>query len=197
MVDELFPNLCKLYFHCYLTDIIVDIVYAKEDEEFNWNNMIENLINMKDDKKVLFTYLPGLNVNNQFLDNSQILVVAYPSDNPSKINIQKPAFNVEATIQINLDNQINEVSFTYRKVGKSNEHSNYVVVEFQVNLGINIPKWDSLKFKFELIECNNYLIEGTKILLAEEYYGKCICQVFINNIKVKESSPKILDLRDH
>lgn len=194
-IDELLPNLCKLYFHCYLTDIIVDIVYSKEDEEFNWNNMVENLINMKDDKKVLFTYLPGLNVNNQFLDNSQILVVAYPSDNPSKINIQKPAFNVEATIEINLDNQINEVSFTYKKVGKSNEYKNTVVVEFLVNLGINIPQWDSLKIKFKLIDCKNYIIEGTKALLHEEYYGKCICQVFINNIKVKESSPKILDLR--
>lgn len=194
-IDELLPNLCKLYFHCYLTDIIVDIIYAKEDEEFNWNNMVENLINMKDDKKVLFTYLPGLNVKNQFLDNSQILVVAYPSDNPSKINIQKPAFYIESTIQININIQINEVSFTYKKLSKSTEKNKLIVVEFEVNLGINIPKWDSLKYKFNLIDCNNYIFEGTKISLEETYYGKCICQVFINNIKVKESSPKILDLR--
>ena len=103
-IYELFPNLCKLYFHCYLTDIIVKIVYAKEDEEFDWDNMIENLITMQDYKKVLFTYLPGLNVNEQFLDNSQIYVVAYPTDNPNKFNNKNPVFSViESNIIIDLD----------------------------------------------------------------------------------------------
>jgi hypothetical protein len=194
-MNELLPNLSKLYFHCYLTDIIVDIVYAKEDEEFNWDTMIENIITTVDDKKVLFTYLPGLNVNKQFLDNSQILVVAYPSDDPTVINVQKPGFNVDSTIQINLDNQINEVKFKYKILYITKENNKtYFIVEFQVNLGINIPKWDSPKFKFILIDCNNYIIESKKIKLEKINYGRCICTVYVDNIKLKESSPIRLNL---
>lgn len=187
-IDELFPNLCKLYLNCNLTDIIVKIVYAKEDEEFDWDNMIENLITMVDEKKVLFTYLPGLNVNEQFLDNSQIYVVAYPIDNPNKFNNKNPVFpDIESNIHIDLDDQI---IFEYKKKKKMEDTWE---VEFEVKLGID-PIWDSIKYKFILIDNQNYEIETKKVLLKEKNYGKCICQVFINNEKFKESSSITLDL---
>ena len=197
-IYDLFSNLVKLYFHCYLTDIIVHIIYANKDELFDWDIMEENIINMVDHKKVLFTFLPGLCCNNQFFDNSQIYVVAYPTDNPKKFDFQKTEFEkIDADIQIplnNLKDKIDKIEVNYQKTPKKGEKN--VLVEFEVNLGIEIPTWDSIKYKFILIDCQNYEINGTKTeVLTEECYGRCICQLFVNNILIKESEPIILDLR--
>ena len=40
---ELFPNLIQLYFQCFITNLKVDIIYAKEDEEFDFDRMSDDL----------------------------------------------------------------------------------------------------------------------------------------------------------
>ena len=94
---SIFPDLIKLYFICYIADMKVEIHYAKKDEEFDWENMVDDLLTMEENKKVLFTYLPGLFCNNQYFENSRIYVVTYPKDNPKKFKLDKPVFekNVE------------------------------------------------------------------------------------------------------
>ena len=93
---NILPKLIKLYFYCYLADMKVDIKYAQEGEEFDWDSMVDDLLTMHDEKKVLFTYLPGLYCNGQYFENSKIYVVTYTEDNPEKFQIKRPVFyNVE------------------------------------------------------------------------------------------------------
>ena len=74
----------------------VDIKYANEGEEFDWDTMVDDLLTMHDEKKVLFTYLPGLYCNGQYFENSKIYVVTYTEDNPNKFKFERPIFyNVE------------------------------------------------------------------------------------------------------
>ena len=118
-------------------------------------------------------------------------MVAYPIDNPNKFNNKEPVFtDIESSIHIDLDIQIKDVIFEYKKKKIDEDKCE---VEFEVNLGIDL-KWDSINYKFILIDNKNYEIEKTKVILNEKNYGKCICQVFVNNKKFKESSPVILDL---
>ena len=195
--NNLFPSLIKLYFHCYLTDIKVTITYAKQDEEFNWDIMRDLLLTMVDDKNVLFTYLPGLSCNEKYFDNSQIYVVTYPIDNPNKYNFEKPkVIDVEQKTEIDLDLQINELSFSYKKTGNSKkelyEGNNYyeqIEVEFLVNVDIDIPKWDHPRYNFILLDQNNYVITTTKSYLYEGNNGRCKCQIIINGKIIKESTP--------
>jgi len=195
--NNLFPSLCKLYFHCYLTDIIVTIIYAKQDEEFNWDIMRDLLLTMVDDKNVLFTYLPGLSCNEKYFDNSQIYVVTYPIDNPNKYNFEKPkVIDVEQKIEIDLDLQINKLSFSYKKTGNSKKklyegkkYYEQIEVEFLVNVDIDIPKWDHPRYNFILLDQNNYVITTTKSYLYQGNYGRCICQIIINGKIIKESTP--------
>jgi hypothetical protein len=93
---NIFPKLIKLYFYCYLADMKVDIKYANEGEEFDWDTMVDDLLTMHDEKKVLFTYLPGLYCNGQYFENSKIYVVTYTEYNPDKFEFKSPVFyNVE------------------------------------------------------------------------------------------------------
>ena len=89
---NIFPELIKLYFYCYLADIMVKIVYAKKGDVFNWDTMVDNLLTMQDEKKVLFTYLPGLYSNFQFFVNAHIYVVTYTEDNPNKFKLNDYEF---------------------------------------------------------------------------------------------------------
>ena len=184
-IYDLFIDLSKLYFHCYLTDIIVQITYANKDESFDWDTMEDDLTGNVEDKNVLFTYLPGLCVNEQFFENSKILVVAYPIENPKKFDIKQFEFKkIEAKIKIpvnNIINKINNIEVKYKKIIEKLEN-NFFFVEFEINLGVKIPKWDSIKYKFILIDCYNFEWEGTEQKFEKETnYGKCKLQIFINN----------------
>ena len=68
---KLFPDIIKLYFHCFLADIRVDIKYAMENDIFNSENMIDILLTgLEGDKNILFTFLPGLHCNGRYFENS-------------------------------------------------------------------------------------------------------------------------------
>ena len=69
-----------------------------------------------------------------------------------------------------------------------------IEIEFIVNLGIEVPKWDHPKYFFYLIDCDNYVFSGNKIFLYEYNYGKCICRITINGKIIKETQPIIIDL---
>ena len=114
-LEEIFPNLIKLYFHCYMTDVNIDINYAKENEEFDMNSMKDDLISVEEEEehRVLFTYLPGIFGNRQYFQNSQIHLVTYKINNPNKFPFEKPIFNdskamignYNQTILESIDNQ--------------------------------------------------------------------------------------------
>jgi hypothetical protein len=183
-IYDLFIDLSKLYFHCYLTDIIVQIKYANKDESFDWETMEDDLTGSAEDKNVLFTYLPGLCVNEQFFENSKIYVVAYPIKNPKKFDIEQFEFKkIEAKIKITVNNinNIDNIEIKFKKKPDKLE-KNIFLVKFEINLGVKIPKWDSIKYKFILIECDNFVWEGTEQKFDKETnYGKCKLQIFINN----------------
>ena len=183
-IYDLFIDLSKLYFHCYLTDIIVQIKYANKDESFDWETMEDDLTGSAEDKNVLFTYLPGLCVNEQFFENSKIYVVAYPIKNPKKFDIEQFEFKkIEAKIKITVNNinNIDNIEIKFKKKPDKLE-KNLFLVKFEINLGVKIPKWDSIKYKFILIECENFVWEGTEQKFNKETnYGKCKLQIFINN----------------
>lgn len=196
-IYDLFIDLSKLYFHCYLTDIIVQIIYANKDELFDWDTMVDDLTGMVDKKKVLFTYLPGLCVNDQFFDDSLIYVVAYSIENPKKFDIEQFEFKkIEAKIKIPVNkiiNKIDNIEIKFKKIPDKFE-KNIFLVKFEINLGIKIPKWDSIKYKFILLDCNNFNWEGIEqTFQTETNYGKCKLQIFINN-NLSGEKDFILDL---
>ena len=94
---SIFPEFIKLYFLCYITDMKIEIHYAKKDEEFDWEYMIDDLLTMEENKKVLFTYLPGLFCNGEYFENSRNYVVTYSINNPNRFKLDRPVFeeNVE------------------------------------------------------------------------------------------------------
>ena len=118
---DLFPKLIQLYLYCYLTDIKVNIIYANEDDSFDWESMQDDLISDSEiEKKVLFTFLPGLYANEQYFKYSTIYVVTYKVDNPNKFPFEKPIFSkIESTPEINLIKTINEINIFYEKKRKS------------------------------------------------------------------------------
>ena len=103
---NIFPNIIKLYFHCFLTDIKVDIKYADEDSKFDSEYMIDILLTgLEEGKNILFTFLPGLYCNGRYFENSYIYVTTYPIDNPNKFPFKKPIFKAkDSNINIELDN---------------------------------------------------------------------------------------------
>jgi len=107
-LKKIFPDIIKLYFHCFLVDIKVDIKYAKENSEFDSDYMIDILLTgLEDDKNILFTFLPGLYGNEAYFDNSHIYVTTYPINNPNKFPFQKPIFkNIESDINIETDERM-------------------------------------------------------------------------------------------
>ena len=103
---NIFPNIIRLYFHCFLADITVDIKYADEDSKFDSEYMIDILLTgLEDGKNILFTFLPGLYCNGRYFENSYIYVTTYPIDNPNKCPFKKPIFKAKVSnITIELDN---------------------------------------------------------------------------------------------
>jgi DNA-binding transcriptional regulator GbsR (MarR family) len=108
-LKNIFPDIIKLYFHCFLADIKVDIKYADENSKFDSDFMIDILLTgLEDDKNILFTFLPGLYCNEKYFENSYIYVTTYPIDNPNKFPFPtKPILNpIESDIDnINLKNK--------------------------------------------------------------------------------------------
>lgn len=190
---ELFPNLIQLYFQCFITNLKVDIIYAKEDEEFDFDRMSDDLFaDSEKEIKVLFTFLPGLFGNNQFLNDSKIHTITYKVDEPNKLKFQKPIFlNIELNINISCVKKIKKVEFFYKK---KNRHNNgYVEVEFQAISEPDIS-WDFPKYEFILLDSDNYIIKDNITLLEEANYGRCICNLILNNKLIASSTPIILDL---
>ncbi len=75
LFQEFFPCLLKLYFHCYLNQgWKSDIVYAQQNKEFNYEKMENSIFPVFDNKRVNFTYLTGLYVNDGYYDNSKICI---------------------------------------------------------------------------------------------------------------------------
>lgn len=193
LFKELFPNLIQLYFLCYLTDIKVNIIYAKENDEFNYDSMFDDLLSDSDvERRVLFTFLPGLYANSQFFQYSNIHVVTYKIDNPKKFPFQRPIFsNFESNVNIEFAKKINTIKFFYEKKNKIKD--GLVEFEFKVATEPDIT-WDFPKYEFVLLDCNNYKIDQLKYILKEGNYRRCICNIILNNKTVLTSSPIELDL---
>ena len=121
---NVFPELIKLYFYCYLADIVVKIVYAKKGDVFDWDTMVDNLLTMQDDKKVLFTYLPGLYSNSQFFENAHIYVVTYTEDNPNKFKLNNYEFEDVNQSYLNAIKSKNVLLFGKRIEGRETTASN-------------------------------------------------------------------------
>ena len=191
---ELFPFLIQIYFLCFMTTERVSIFYADEDEEFDFEKMSDDLFSdSEEDKKVLFTFLPGLFANNRFFKYSTIHIVTYKINEPNKFNFQRPIFtNIESKINVDCVQSINKLELSYEKI-KRTEHG-YVLVEFNAVSEPDIS-WDYPKFEIILLESNNYIIENLTIELAEAYYGNCICNMLLNDEIIKQSKQIILDLR--
>ena len=188
---EIFPLLIKLYFLCYLTDIKVEVIYAEEDIDFDLEIMTDDLLSVdNNEKKVLFTFLPGLYCNNQYFENAQIHTVTYKIDNPNKFQFKKPIFsNIETSFTLNLNP---EIKFYYEKKKINNE--NYVKFEIITNPEI---KWDNPTYEIIFLDSKNFtypIINNTYIIGFDAmYYGKCLCKIKYNNLEFK-SEPIILDL---
>ena len=78
-----------------MTDEIVQIKYAKENEKYDMDSMKDDLMSVEEEEehKVLFTYLPGLFGNGNFFQNAKIHLVTYKNNNKNKFNFKKPIFN--------------------------------------------------------------------------------------------------------
>lgn len=190
---ELFPSLIQIYFLCFVSVSKVEIIYAKEDEEFDFERMIDDLFtDSEEEKKVLFTFLPGLFGNNQFFKNSTIHIVSYKVDEPNKFKFQKPIYlSIESKINISYVKEIKKVNFSYKK--KNRKNNGYVEVEFQPISEPDIS-WDYPKYEFILLDSNNHIISNYICELEEAYYGKCICNMLLNDKIISQSNIKILDL---
>ena len=63
------------------------------------------LTGLENGKNILFTFLPGLYCDDDYLGNSYIYVTAYPINNPNRFPFEKPVFKaIESDINIELDN---------------------------------------------------------------------------------------------
>lgn len=192
-LNELFPILIQLYFLCFMTNLKVDIIYAKEDEEFDFDRMSDDLFaDSEKEKKVLFTFLPGLFGNNQFLNDSKIHIITYKVDEPNKLKFPKPIYlNIDIKINISYVNKIKKVEFFYKK--KNRQNNGHVEVEFQAISEPDIS-WDFPKYEFILLDCDNYIIKDYITTLEEANYGRCICNLILNDKLIAGSAPIILDL---
>ena len=91
---NIFPSFIRLYFHCFLADYKVNIIYVKENSKFDEDKMIDILLTGVDDKSknVLFTFLHGLYFKGKYFDNSYVYVMTFPINNPNKFAFEKPVF---------------------------------------------------------------------------------------------------------
>ena len=147
---NMLPDIIKLYFHCFLADIKVNIIYAHEDSKFDPEHMIDILLTgLDDDKNILFTFLPGLFCNGRYFENSYIYVTTYPIDNPNKFPFEKPIFKtIESDITLDT-NEINPNLNIYPKEKLKNGHR---PDEFVLAPDINLDKTNN--YYFYLIESN-------------------------------------------
>ena len=190
---EIFPVLIKLYFLCYLTDVKVEVIYAKEDMNFDIEIMTDDLYpDPEIEKKVLFTFLPGLYCNKQFFENATIHIVTYKTNNPDQFQFQKPIFtNIKSLFIPDLEIKV-DLCYEIIKKNKSLD------VKFEIITNPDIL-WDTPKYIIYLLRYQNWIypIEENSIIIngfEEENYGECICKVIVN--KKEFTSKKItLDLR--
>ena len=181
---KIFPDIIKLYFHCFLTDIKVNIVYAIENSKFDPESMIDILLTgLEDDKNILFTFLPGLHCNGQYFDNSYIYVTTYPLDNPNKFPFEKPAFKaIESNINIEKDNLINNPNLHYNL--KDESKNGLLQVEFVLDPDIN---WDKPNYYyFYLVDSKGkkYIFDNKYAYIPEGSYS--ILKIVLNGKKIEK-----------
>ena len=147
---NMLPDIIKLYFHCFLADIKVNIIYAHEDSKFDPEHMIDILLTgLDDDKNILFTFLPGLFCNGRYFENSYIYVTTYPIDNPNKFQFKKPIFK---TIESDITLDTNEINPNLNFYSKEKLKNGHRPDEFVLDPDINLDKTNN--YYFYLIESN-------------------------------------------
>ena len=180
LLKEIFPILIRLYFLCYLTDIKVEVIYAEEDAKFDLENMTDDIFSDSEiEKKVLFTFLPGLYCNKQYFQNALIHTVTYKIDEPNKFQFQRPIFtNIDSSFNLDLELK---VYLYYEKTKVKKELS----VKFEI---VTIPEiiWDTPTYEIILLDCQNYTYPLTDNILTldgfySQNYGRCICKAKVNN----------------
>ena len=147
---NILPDIIKLYFHCFLADIKVNIIYAQEDSKFDPESMIDILLTgLEDDKNILFTFLPGLHCNGRYFENSYIYVTTYPIDNPNKFPFGRPVFK---TIESDITFYTDEVNPNLNLISKDKIKNGKHPDEFVLAPDINLDKTNN--YYFYLIESN-------------------------------------------
>ena len=181
-LKNIFPDIIKLYLHCFLTDIKVDIIYADEDSKFNPEYMIDFLLTGLEDKKVLFAFLPGLNCNGQYFDNSLIYVTTYPPDNPNKLPFEKPIFkNIESDINIEVEELNPNLYYNLKDDIKNGSR----LVEFVLDPDIN---WDSPRqYYFYLVNSKGmkYIFDNKNAYIPQGRY--IIVKLSLNEKKIEKN----------
>ena len=189
-LTDIFPDIIKLYFHCFLADIKVDIKYAMENEKFDSEYMIDILLTgLEDDKNILFTFQPGLHCNGKFFENSYIYVTTYPIDNPNKFPFEKPVFkNIESDITIEVGELNPNLNYNIKDVIENGRKQ----VEFVLDPDINWDKPNN-KYYFFLIDSKtkqNYIVDNKLAYLPEGCYE--VWKISINGKKIEKKFEKLI-----
>jgi hypothetical protein len=187
-LKKIFPDIIKLYFHCFLADIEVNIIYAIENEKFVPEYMIDILLTgLEDDKNILFTFLPGLYCNGQYFENSYIYVTTYPINNRNKFPFDNPVFkySIESDIIIEVD-ELNP-NFNYKK--KDIVKNGRQQFEFFIEPDIN---WDKCRYYFFLIDSDGkkYIFDSKNVYIPEGNYE--IPKISINGKKFEKPFGKLI-----
>ena len=187
---KLFPDIIKLYFHCFLADIRVDIKYAMENDIFNSENMIDILLTgLEGDKNILFTFLPGLHCNGRYFENSYIYVTTYPINNRNKFPFENPVFkNIESDITIEVDELNPNLNYNIKDVIKNGRKQ----VEFVLDPDLN---WDKPNdnYYFFLIDSKtkqNYIVDNKLAYLPKGCYE--VWKISINGKKIEKKFEKLI-----
>ena len=186
---NIFPDIIKLYFHCFLADIKVSIVYANENSKFDPENMIDILLTgLEDEKNILFTFLPGLYCNGQYFQNSCIYVTTYPIDNPNKFPFEKPALkNIESDITIETDNLLKSNNFNY--ILKDESKNGLFQVEFVLAPDINWDKPNNYYFYLIGSDGKKYIFDNKLAYIPEGIYK--ILKIVLNGKKIEKQFKEI------
>ena len=188
-LKNIFPDIIKLYFHCFLADIKVNIVYAKENSKFDPENMIDILLTgLEDDKNILFTFLPGLYCNGQYFQNSYIYVTTYPMDDPNKFPFEKPAFKtMESDITIETVNLMKSTKFNYNL--KDESQNGLYQVEFALAPDINWDKPNNYYFYLIDSDGKKYIFDNKLAYIPEGIYK--ILKIVLNGKKIEKQFEEI------
>jgi hypothetical protein len=185
-LKKIFPDIIKLYFHCFLADIEVNIIYAIENEKFVPEYMIDILLTgLEDDKNILFTFLPGLYCNGQYFENSYIYVTTYPINNRNKFPFENPVFkSIESNI-IKEEGELNP-NFNYKK--KDIVKNGRQQFEFFIEPDIN---WDKCPYYFFLIDSDGkkYIFDNKLAFIPEGIYK--ILKIVLNGKKIEKQFEEI------